>query len=108
KHGPCLETNRAVMYRGPFKQVEDDDGHIYTRGQRTAVCDKTFRLLTHEPYAGIFEPIDPRVSVSLEAAQPFDCSRSSLRHPRETKQTGHALPIAKEDCCGASGEDCRG
>ena len=27
KQGPCLERNQAV-YRGPFKKVEDDDGHI--------------------------------------------------------------------------------
>ncbi len=46
KHGPCLEGNQAVIYRGPWKQVLDDDGHALRRGRRTAVCDKTFHLLT--------------------------------------------------------------
>jgi SAM-dependent methyltransferase len=44
KQGPCLERNQAVIYRGPFKRVEDDDGHAYFRGARMAVCDKTFAL----------------------------------------------------------------
>ncbi|HEX5447507.1 MAG TPA: methyltransferase domain-containing protein [Pirellulales bacterium] len=106
KQGPCLEANQAVIYRGPFKQVEDDDGHVYSRGQRTAVCDKTFRLLAREPYAGLFEPIEPRATVPLASAQPFDCNRSSLRHPRETKATGNSLPIVQDDCCGTSAECC--
>ncbi len=27
KVGPCIERNHAVIYRGPWKQVVDDDGH---------------------------------------------------------------------------------
>ena len=49
KQGPCWERNQAVVYRGPFKQVEDDDHHVYYRGERMAVCDKTFRLLQNAP-----------------------------------------------------------
>ena len=44
KQGPCWERNQAVIYRGPFKRVEDDDNHVYYRGERMAVCDKTFQL----------------------------------------------------------------
>ncbi len=51
KQGPCVETNQAVVYRGPWKRVEDDDGHVLERGKRVAVCDKTYRILTGEPYA---------------------------------------------------------
>jgi SAM-dependent methyltransferase len=53
KRGPCLERNQALVYRGPFKKVEDDDGHLFARGARMAVCDKTFHLLQREPYAGM-------------------------------------------------------
>lgn len=74
KQGPCLERNQAVVYRGPFKKVEDDDEHVYYRGERMAVCDKTFRLLQKEPYAGQFEFIEPREAVSWEEANRFDCS----------------------------------
>ncbi|MGQ0814995.1 MAG: hypothetical protein ACT4O1_11080 [Gemmatimonadota bacterium] len=53
--GPCLERNQAVIYRGPWKQVCDDDGHVLERGRRMAVCDKTFRLYQQAPYeADIF------------------------------------------------------
>ena len=38
----CLETNKALIYRGPFKKVHDDEGHLFIRGQRTAVCDRMF------------------------------------------------------------------
>lgn len=85
KQGPCLERNQAVIYRGPFKKVEDDDGHVFHRGQRIAVCDKTFLLLQREPYEGMFEPVEPLIEVPLEEAVAFDCRRSVRRHPRETK-----------------------
>ena len=105
KQGPCHERRQAVIYRGPFKQVEDDDHHVYQRGQRTAVCDKTFRLLAKEPYADQFEMVEPRVLVADDAVQPYDCKRNRLRHPRETKgadydatQTGAACTDSG-NCC---------
>ncbi|MGB9688558.1 methyltransferase domain-containing protein [Thermogutta sp.] len=84
KEEPCWERNQAVIYRGPFKKVEDDNGHVYYRGERMAVCDKTFQILRKEPYGEHFEFIEPREPVGSEA-QPFDCSRPRHRHPRETK-----------------------
>ena len=45
RKAPCLDQNHAVIYRGPWRQVEDDDGHVLRRGVRTAVCEKTFRHL---------------------------------------------------------------
>ena len=47
--GPCLERNQAVIYQGPFESVTDDDGHRYVRGQRTAVCDRTYQTLQASP-----------------------------------------------------------
>jgi arsenite methyltransferase len=75
-----------VVYRGPFRQVEDDDGHVLKRGIRTAVCEKTYRLYSHEPYRSQFELLPPRVLVPLEEARPFPCARGYLRRdPKETK-----------------------
>lgn len=91
KQGPCLERNQAVIYRGPFKVVEDDDGHVYFRGERMAVCDKTFQLLRNAPYAGQFVAIEPSTPVPLEDAPPFPCHRGSRRDPRETKGAAHTL-----------------
>ncbi len=59
KEGPCFEKNQAVIYKGPWKRVEDDDGHVYERGQRMAVCAKTFDILTKSPYAQAMIPVPP-------------------------------------------------
>jgi arsenite methyltransferase len=105
KQGPCLERKQALIYRGPFKKVEDDDGHVFPRGERMAVCDKTFHLLQREPYAEMFEPIEPLEAVPLDAAPAFDCRRSARRHPRETKGADYvATTDASEPCCGPDGE----
>jgi SAM-dependent methyltransferase len=107
KQGPCLERNQAVIYRGPFKMVEDDDGHFYYRGQRMAVCDKTFRLLQKEPYGGMFELIEPREIIPLAEAKPFDCRPKTRRDPRETKGQGDTATTGPMgQCCGDAGTCC--
>lgn len=85
KQGPCLERNQAVVYRGPFRKVQDDDGHTYRRGDRVAVCDKTFGLLQQAPYGDMFAAVEPRETIPHEDARPFDCRRKAKRDPRETK-----------------------
>lgn len=107
KQGPCLERNQAVIYRGPFKQVEDDDGHVYLRGARTAVCDKTYRLLQQPPYAAWFDGIAPRVEIPLADAADFDCRRGKLRNPRESKGADYRTTTEhSEPCCDADGPCC--
>jgi SAM-dependent methyltransferase len=49
KQGPCWERKQAVIYRGPWRKVIDDDGHVLERGKRMAVCDKTFQLYKGQP-----------------------------------------------------------
>ena len=85
KQGPCWERNQAVIYKGPWKRVEDDDGHTLLRGQRMAVCDKTYRILTGEPYARDIVPVAPLKEVPLKKAKPFACGQNSFRAPAETK-----------------------
>jgi ubiquinone/menaquinone biosynthesis C-methylase UbiE len=104
KEGECFERNQAVIYRGPFKEVLDDDNHRMERGRRYAVCDKTYNLYKKAPYREFFEFVDPIVEVPLEQAKPFGCSRTALRHPRETK--GHnynATTEANSKCCNGGG-----
>jgi len=40
KQGECWEHKQAVIYKGPFRQVVDDDGHVLRRGLRVAVAKK--------------------------------------------------------------------
>jgi len=100
KQGVCFERNQAVIYRGPFKEVLDDDNHRMERGRRYAVCDKTYNLYKKAPYREFFEPVDSIVDVPLSEAKPFDCSRTSLRHPKETKgQNYNATAEGSSKCC---------
>ncbi len=100
KQGECFERNQAVIYRGPFKEVLDDDNHRMERGKRYAVCDKTYNLYRKAPYQEFFEFVDPIVDVPLAEAKPFDCPRTALRRPKETKGQDYDVTAeANNQCC---------
>lgn len=99
KQGDRLELNQSVVYRGPFREVLDDDGHRLRRGDRVAVCDKTFQLYAQPPYAEHFEFIEPLVPVKPEEAKAWDSGRAHLRHPRETKGMDYNASTAPSQCC---------
>jgi len=99
KDGPCYEANQAVIYRGPWKQVEDDDGHVLKRGERVAVCAKTFNILTSAPYAGHVVPIAPHTAIPEAERELFDCSRTVARHPRESKGMDYDVTTEAAACC---------
>jgi arsenite methyltransferase len=106
KQGPCIERNQAVVYRGPWKTVTDDDGHTFHRGQRMAVCDKTFNIMTSPsgPYHQDMVGVPPLMEVPLDQGTPFDCNRTSFRHPRETKGKEYNLTQRSDEAC--CGPDC--
>jgi len=107
KQGECFERNQAVIYRGPFKEVLDDDDHRMERGKRYAVCDKTYNLYKKAPYRDFFEFVDPIVDIAPAEAKPFNCSRTSLRHPKETKgQNYNATTEANSKCCDGGSSCC--
>jgi arsenite methyltransferase len=99
KQGPCVERNQAVIYKGPFKEVLDDDNHRMERGRRYAVCDKTYNIYRKAPYSASFEFVEPLTPIPLEDAMPFDCSRTSLRHPKETKGQDYNVTTDASQCC---------
>lgn len=107
KQGPCWETNKAVIYKGPWSRVKDDDNHVYERGVPEAVCEKTFRLLMSEPYAGMFEAVLPMTEVP-EGIKPFDCSRDTRRDPKETKGLEYRVTdkTSEEGSCCKPGSCC--
>ena len=108
KDGSCWERNQAVVYKGPWKVVQDDDGHTLYRGQRMAVCDKTFHIYTdpQSPYQQDMIAISPHTDIPLESAQPFDCSRTELRHPRETKGLEYRATVTIDGACCAPESNC--
>ena len=105
KQGACWERNQAVIYKGPWKKVEDDDGHTLVRGQRAAVCDKTYNILTGEPYAAEVAPVPPLQEIPLKKAKPFACGQSSLRAPAETKGRRYRKTVNAGATC-APGSGC--
>ncbi len=106
KQGACFERNQAVIYKGPWKKVSDDDGHILERGARTAVCDKTFQIYGKEPYASQIIRVEPFENINLEDAKEFDCRRTAKRHPRETKGLEYNLTdLSSAESC-SPGSDC--
>ena len=103
KQGQCFERNQAVIYRGPFKEVLDDDNHRMERGIRYAVCDKTYNLYRKSPYRDFFEFVDPLTDIPLAEAKPFDCSRTAKRHPKETKGQDYQVTTEASSCCDGGG-----
>jgi hypothetical protein len=101
-----MDHHQAVIYRGPWQSVTDDDGHVLRRGVRTAVCDKTYKIYTRKPYADQLEPVPPAEQVAPDDAMPYDCHRNEVRDPRETK--GHAASdqtqLPPSDCCPTNGD----
>ena len=98
KEGACWDHHEALIYKGPFKEVTDDDGHRFRRGQRVAVCRKTFEIFSREPYADYFEGIDPLNPVT--DPQHFPCTEGVLlRDSRQTKGEDYAATTEAGDCC---------
>ena len=92
----CIDRGHAVIYRGPFSRIHDDDGHAFPRGQRIAVCARTFRMLTESPaYRDHFIGISPQQEPS---PRPWCAPAGTLRPARETRGGVHkADPVGS--CC---------
>lgn len=103
KEGPCLERHQAVVYKGPWKNVQDDDGHTFYRGRRMAVCDKTHKILTQPsgPYADEVLGLEPIHKIKLDDAVPFECRGNQIRDPRQMKGMDYreTPQSADEGCC---------
>ena len=103
KQGECLEKNQAVIYKGPWRQVQDDDGHVFMRGERSAVCEKTFKLMQKEPYADMFYAVEPSIPVTETIAWPASDCGVRRREPEETKRGAPKLTTdpsqSSSSCC---------
>ncbi len=103
----CLEKNQAVVYRGPFAHVVDDDGGTYPRGIPMAVCEKTFQMLSEQGISDHFYHLEPRHPIADDQAQLFDCTEDRPRNPRETKGKQFNLTqISDGNCCGGEDSSC--
>ncbi len=93
---PCLDKGHAVIYRGPYAKVYDDEGHVYPRGQRIAVCERSFKLLTQGPYKDHFIGIVPGVE---KEARSWCAPAGTLRPAAESKGGIHIDTSASGGRC---------
>jgi ubiquinone/menaquinone biosynthesis C-methylase UbiE len=93
---PCLDHGHAVIYRGPFSEVRDDENHVFPRGARMAVCERTYKLLTEGPYKDDFIGIPAAVT-----REPVNfCAPPGTRRPvAETRGAVHARSCDSPNCC---------
>jgi len=91
---PCLDYGHAVIYRGPYASVTDDENHVFPRGARMAVCERTYRLLLASgAYGADFIGIAP---AEAREPVPYCAPPGTRRSAAETKSGKHAA------ACGAS------
>ena len=93
---PCMDVGHAVIYRGPYASVTDDEGHVYPRGERMAVCERTFKLLTDGPYGDDFIAITPKTS---REPAPWCAPIGTRRPAAETKGAAHLSTCTSAQCC---------
>lgn len=74
---PCVWQGDYAILAGPFLEVEDDDRHVYRRGQAVEICSKTRTVLASDPYRPHFTIIN-RASGQV---------------------SGTAVSCGTEDCC---------
>ncbi|WP_461575917.1 methyltransferase domain-containing protein [Sulfuricaulis sp.] len=92
----CLDRGHAVIYRGPYAEVRDEEGHIFPRGERIAVCERTYRQLTEGAYRGEFIGIAP---ATPKEARPWCAPPGTKRPASETKSGGHVSACAPDARC---------
>ena len=92
----CIDKGQAVIYKGPYAETKDDEGHVYYRGKRMAVCERSYNLLTQGPYADDFIGISPAVTKEGEA---WCAPSGTLRPASETKNAQHNSANKTPSCC---------
>jgi arsenite methyltransferase len=92
----CLDKGQAVIYRGPFETVFDDEGHEFPRGARMAVCERTFRYLTEGPHKNDFIGITP---AKAQDAVTWCAPAGTKRPASETKGGVHRQGSTESGCC---------
>jgi arsenite methyltransferase len=92
----CIDKGHAVIYRGPYDFIVDDEGHEFPRGERMAVCERTFNLLCNAPYKEDFIAIAP--AVEKEPRQ-WCAAPGTKRSTAETKGGNHSMSTEQSSCC---------
>lgn len=94
---PCLDYGHAVIYRGPYTSVTDDENHVFPRGARMAVCERTYRFLVEsDSYGGDFIGIAP---AEAREPVPYCAPPGTRRSTSQTKSGKHDSGCGDGGCC---------
>ncbi len=91
-----MDRGHAVMYRGPYAQIRDEEGQVYPRGVRMAVSDHTFALLTSDVYDNDFIGFTP---ARMPAPRQW-CSSAHGPRPVSETRGGVQSGSSAKGCCG--------
>jgi len=92
----CIDKGHAVIYKGPYAQTIDDEGHVFYRGKRMAVCERTYDFLLSGPYADDFIGIAP---ANDSEGQTWCAPAGTLRPASESKGAAHKNAKEGGSCC---------
>ena len=84
----CIDRGHAVIYKGPYSVVHDDEGHEYRRGERMAVCERSYKFLTTGPMKDDFIGLAP---AQLWSPRDWCAPSGTTRPASETKGGAHAV-----------------
>lgn len=59
KTAGCVFIGQHAVYRGPYKYIIDEEGHVFPRNQAVEVCTDTANKLQGAPYTGSFTILEP-------------------------------------------------
>jgi SAM-dependent methyltransferase len=92
----CMDRGHAVIYKGPYASITDDEDHVFYRGERMAVCERTFKFLTEGPMQDDFIGIQP-----AQLWEPKNwCAPAGTRRPAsQTKGGVQRVAETISSCC---------
>lgn len=56
--GQCLFNGQKAVYKGPFRVIIDDEGHVFPRNEKVEICSDTAVKLSRAPYKDHFRIYD--------------------------------------------------
>jgi len=99
----CFDKGHAVIYKGPYATISDDEGHVFPRGERMAVCERSYLALTSGIYANDFIGIAP---AQEKPPVPYCTDGNQRRLASESKGAHHSSQQLAEVCDSTSGCCC--
>jgi catechol 2,3-dioxygenase-like lactoylglutathione lyase family enzyme len=59
-----------IVYKGPFVSIQDDEGHVFPRGERVSICNATWKAMETAGVASQFTRIAKPTGVAISCGTP--------------------------------------